>query len=199
MRAAIWDGCPHAATRQWSIRGHPLAAAEPRRFGKRDIFDERVRMAMRQFPVRTASRENRGDPERPILCRKVADFDIRAFDRDQHDHIFRRIGLDDFLAKATVAEEAAHALDPLWRIILAPAIRDIVERVQGVVANVQRFDPATAVRRFRIGAPDGAISVLVPRLVEQLQTLAPKVGLAILQLLPRPGAPNPEGAWRDAL
>ena len=82
---------------------------------------------------------------------------------------------------------------------LAPAIRDIVERVGGVIGSTVQFDPATAVRRFRIGAPDGAVSVVVPSLVRRLQADAPGVSLALLQLLPRAGAPSPDHAWHDAL
>ena len=82
---------------------------------------------------------------------------------------------------------------------LAPAIRDIVERVHGVLASVGGFDPATASRRFRVGAPDGAVSILVPPLVERIETRAPGVDLAVLQILPRPGAPDPDHAWGDAL
>lgn len=81
---------------------------------------------------------------------------------------------------------------------LAPAIRDIIERVQSVVSPAGGFDPATAVRRFRIGAPDAAVSVLVPRLVERLQDEAPGIDLSILQLLPQPGALDPMEAWRGA-
>jgi len=81
---------------------------------------------------------------------------------------------------------------------LAPAVRDIVERVQEVVVATGGFEPATAVRRFRIGAPDGAVSVLVPRLVEKLQVEAPGIDLSVLQLLPDPGALDPASAWRSA-
>jgi DNA-binding transcriptional LysR family regulator len=63
---------------------------------------------------------------------------------------------------------------------------------------VQGFDPATAIRRFRIGAPDGAVSVMIPRLVERLDSVAPGIGLSILQLLPQPGALDPIEAWRGA-
>ena len=81
---------------------------------------------------------------------------------------------------------------------LAPAIREIVERVQGVLAETTGFDPSTAVRRFRIGAPDAAISVMVPKLVERLEASAPGIDLAITPLLPRPGALDREEAWRGA-
>lgn len=111
-------------------------------------------------------------------------------------HALRRLRavLDDPLflptPKGMMPTERAQAL--------APAIRDIVERVQGVIANVQGFDPATAVRRFRIGAPDGAVSVMVPRLVERVESIAPRIDLSILQLLPQPGALDPVEAWRGA-
>ena len=81
---------------------------------------------------------------------------------------------------------------------LAPIIRDIVERVQSVVTDTPSFDPATAVRRFRVGAPDGAVSVIVPLLVKRFEAAAPGVDLSILQLLPKPGALDPMEAWREA-
>jgi DNA-binding transcriptional LysR family regulator len=82
---------------------------------------------------------------------------------------------------------------------LAPAVRDIIERISGVIASAVRFDPATALRRFRVGAPDGAVSVLVPALVGRLAEEAPGIDLSVLQLLPRPGGPEPGQAWREAL
>jgi DNA-binding transcriptional LysR family regulator len=106
-----------------------------------------------------------------------------------------RLALDDPLflptPKGMVPTERAQAL--------APAIREIVERIAGVIASAEQFDPTTSRRRFRIGAPDGAISILVPTLVERLGTGARGIDLAVLQMLPRPGAAEPEHAWRDAL
>ena len=83
--------------------------------------------------------------------------------------------------------------------VLAPAIHDIVERIAGVITPAVEFDPATAERRFRVGAPDGAISILVPALVERFETQAPGIDLAVLQLLPSPGPPDPDQAWQGAL
>ena len=82
---------------------------------------------------------------------------------------------------------------------LAPVIRDIVERVHGVMASARSFDPSTAKRRFRIGAPDGAVPILVPPLVERIEAAAPGIDLAVLQLLPGPGGAEPELAWQEAL
>lgn len=82
---------------------------------------------------------------------------------------------------------------------LAPAIREIVERIAGVIASAEQFDPKTATRRFRLGAPDGAVSLLVPALVKRLEEEAPGIDFAMLQVLPRPGSNSPDQAWRDAL
>ena len=82
---------------------------------------------------------------------------------------------------------------------MAPAIRDIVDRVAGVIASAEKFDPATASRRYRIGAPDGVASVLIPDLVERVRDTAPNVDLAFIQLLPTSGASDPLGAWRGTL
>lgn len=111
-------------------------------------------------------------------------------------HALRRLRalLDDPLflptSKGMVPSDRARAL--------APAVREIVERVQGVLAETTGFDPSTAVRRFRIGAPDAAISVMVPKLVERLEASAPGIDLAITTLLPRPGALDRDEAWRGA-
>ena len=82
---------------------------------------------------------------------------------------------------------------------LAPAVRDVVERVSALIGAAEPFNCATAVRRFRIGAPDGAVSVVVPSLVRRLRESAPGIDLSLVQLLPRPGAVGPEHAWQEAL
>ncbi|GAA4747248.1 LysR family transcriptional regulator [Sphingomonas daechungensis] len=82
---------------------------------------------------------------------------------------------------------------------LAPAIRDIVERISGVISSAEHFDPTTATRRFRLGAPDGAVSILVPVLMKRLEKEAPGIDFAMLQVLPRPGSNSHDQAWRDAL
>lgn len=82
---------------------------------------------------------------------------------------------------------------------LAPAVRDIVERVQGVLASARSFDPTTSERKFRVGAPDAATYVILPPLVSRLEKVAPGVDLSFVQLLPRPGSTDPREAWSDAL
>jgi DNA-binding transcriptional LysR family regulator len=82
---------------------------------------------------------------------------------------------------------------------LAPAIADILARARGVVASAKPFDPAQSKRRFIIGAPDGISAVILPPLLARLQRSAPKVDIAIRQLLPKQGEHEPGLAWRDAL
>src|SRR5205085_4632134 len=94
-------------------------------------------------------------------------------------------------SKGMVPTERAEAL--------APAVRDIVQRVHGVMASADEFDPAATARRFRIGAPDGAVSTLVPELVRKLEAAAPAIDISVLQLLPSPGSTSPEQAWQGPL
>ena len=84
-------------------------------------------------------------------------------------------------------------------LALAPAIRDIVERVAGVVASAETFEPATSRRRFRIGAPDGAVSVLLAALVRTLEESAPGIDVSLLQLLPASRTGDADQAWRESL
>lgn len=94
----------------------------------------------------------------------------------------------------------AHGMVPTARAeVLAPAIRDIVERVGMVMVKAEPFDPATAQRRFRIAAPDGSAAVVVPALLRRFETQAPGIDLAVLQLLPTAGAVQAHDAWREAL
>ena len=94
-------------------------------------------------------------------------------------------------AKGMAPTDRAHAL--------APTVREILERAHGVIANPAEFDPATVRRRFRVGAPDGTMSMLTPRLVERLEATAPGIDLAILQVLPTPGTADAAQAWRGVL
>ena len=82
---------------------------------------------------------------------------------------------------------------------LSESIADILVRVRGVVASAEPFDPARSTRRFTIGAPDGAVSVFLPPLLDALQRSSPRIDLSIRQLLPRPGEASPNFAWRDGL
>src|SRR5262245_38185773 len=49
---------------------------------------------------------------------------------------------------------------------VAGPIADILVRVRGVVASTEPFDPARSTRRFTIGAPDAALSVFLPAVLD---------------------------------
>src|SRR5262245_8507659 len=82
---------------------------------------------------------------------------------------------------------------------LSEPIADILARVRSVVASVEPFDPARSTRRFTIGAPDAAVSVFLPTLLDGLERSSSRIDLGIRQLLPAPGESSPNLAWRDAL
>jgi len=81
---------------------------------------------------------------------------------------------------------------------LAAPIAEILARVREVVATAEPFAPERSTRRFTIGAPDGVSSVFLPPLLVALGREAPGIDLSVRQLLPRPGEPAPELAWRDS-
>ena len=82
---------------------------------------------------------------------------------------------------------------------LSGSIADILVRVRAVVASAEPFDPARSTRRFTIGAPDAAVSVFLPALLDALQRASSRIDLSVRQLLPKPGEPSPNLAWADAL
>jgi DNA-binding transcriptional LysR family regulator len=95
---------------------------------------------------------------------------------------------------------SAKGLSPTQRAQdVAPDIRALVETVSALVSHVPTFDPASAERTFRIGGPDAAISTFVPALVRALERSAPKIDLAVIQLLPRPSSLDAATAWSDCL
>jgi DNA-binding transcriptional LysR family regulator len=67
-------------------------------------------------------------------------------------------------------------------LALGPPVADILARTRNVVGGVQPFDPKTATRRFKIGAPDAALAVILPPLLAHLRKAAPHIDLAIRDL-----------------
>ncbi|MFZ5890525.1 MAG: LysR family transcriptional regulator [Myxococcota bacterium] len=67
---------------------------------------------------------------------------------------------------------------------LAPRILEILGRVRGVLGASERFDPSTSTRRFKLGAPDAVLAVLLPPLLTILSREAPRIDLATRHLLP---------------
>nr|WP_240992608.1 LysR family transcriptional regulator [Mesorhizobium ciceri] len=58
---------------------------------------------------------------------------------------------------------------------LGAPIADILARVHSVMATAAPFNPATAVRRFAIGAPDGVSAVILRPLLAKLSRIAPRI------------------------
>lgn len=61
----------------------------------------------------------------------------------------------------------------------APAIRSILQQVEGVLSRERSFDPATSTRRFTIGLSDYAAFVLLPELAARIERDAPRTSLIV--------------------
>jgi DNA-binding transcriptional LysR family regulator len=68
---------------------------------------------------------------------------------------------------------------------LAVPIAEILERIRGIVANAEGFDPKRSTRRFTIGAPDAVFAVLLPPLLAELAKVGPHVDLSVRTTLPQ--------------
>ncbi len=64
-------------------------------------------------------------------------------------------------------------------IALAAQIQPALSQIQMALSSAQPFDPTTSDRVFNIGMSDYAEFVLLPRLLEQLETTAPHVKIQI--------------------
>lgn len=81
---------------------------------------------------------------------------------------------------------------------LSASIADVLSRVRAILSTAAPFDPATSVRRFSIGAPDGVSAVILPTLLRNLREDAPGLDISVRQLLPVQGETAPDRAWREA-
>lgn len=79
---------------------------------------------------------------------------------------------------------------------LSVPVADALARLRSIIATAEPFDPASSKRRFTIGAPDGVSAVLLSPLLALLGQGAPGIDISVRQLLPTPGEPLPERAWR---
>jgi DNA-binding transcriptional LysR family regulator len=71
-------------------------------------------------------------------------------------------------------------MEPTARALqLAPGIRDGLARITDAVSSTA-FDPALALRTFRIAATDYAVGVILSRIVERLSANAPQVDLRVI-------------------
>jgi DNA-binding transcriptional LysR family regulator len=63
---------------------------------------------------------------------------------------------------------------------LAEPVRDILFRIKSTIAIQPNFDPATSRRRFSLMMSDYVATVLMPRVLESAEKVAPHVGFEIL-------------------
>ena len=76
-----------------------------------------------------------------------------------------------------------HGMEPTaTALALEEPIAQAVETLRGVLGATRRFDPATATDRVRIAALDSEQAVLIPSLIEQLQSSAPGLRLSVVAL-----------------
>jgi DNA-binding transcriptional LysR family regulator len=80
---------------------------------------------------------------------------------------------------------------------LSTPIADLLARTRRVLAASVPFDPSASTRRFVLGAPDGAMVVLLPALLAALADQAPGIDIAARQILPLRGEPSSDRAWRE--
>src|ERR1700752_248589 len=73
----------------------------------------------------------------------------------------------------------------------------VLARARNVISTAPPFDPVTSTRRFTIGAPDGASAVFLSPLLGEVHRAAPRIDIAVRQLLPLAGESR-ERAWRSA-
>ncbi len=62
---------------------------------------------------------------------------------------------------------------------LAEPIADVLARARRIISSAAPFDPATSRRRFKIGVPDGAATVFLPKLLAHLAQVAPGIDISL--------------------
>jgi DNA-binding transcriptional LysR family regulator len=77
---------------------------------------------------------------------------------------------------------------------LAAPIAEILARTRNVISTAAPFDPATSMRRFTIGAPDGIAGVILHPLRAELSRIAPRIDIGVRQILP-----SPARVWHSAI
>jgi DNA-binding transcriptional LysR family regulator len=80
---------------------------------------------------------------------------------------------------------------------LAPAIAEVLARVQSVLASSSPFDPRTSSRRFVLGMPDATAVAHLPPLLARTRKLAPLIDISLRQLLPFEALPELEARKID--
>ena len=82
---------------------------------------------------------------------------------------------------------------------LEEPVAQILSRIGTVIASAVPFDPRTARRRFRIGAPDALWAVFLVPVLERLSQDAPGIDIRCRQLMPQQPGHTSEQGWQQVL
>ncbi len=90
----------------------------------------------------------------------------------------KALGDDLFFRRGKALEPTQYALT------LKNDLQQILERVENLIKEPDTFDPTTSDVSFRISGSDFFAELLMPRLAERLQVLAPKLRVHLVDLVP---------------
>ncbi len=90
-------------------------------------MDKRVGMPVHLSPPGFAAPKNESHSQRPVLVWQPTDLAVLSFDRSQHNHVARRLGLHHFQLRLAVAKVALSRFEALRRGVHA-ALRFSAER-----------------------------------------------------------------------
>jgi DNA-binding transcriptional LysR family regulator len=93
--------------------------------------------------------------------------------------------------KGVVPTDRAHAL--------APEVAEILQRVRGVIATAEGFDPKVSKRRFTIGGLEPVFAVVLPPLFAMLIKDAPQIDLSLRSMLPQDSLANLDARRADLI
>lgn len=88
--------------------------------------------------------------------------------------------LRDFFGDALLVPQGRRMIPTPEALALQPELKAVLGSVEELIARSTKFDPATSDRMFRICASDYLVTVLFPRLLPELQRVAPAVRLDIV-------------------
>lgn len=106
----------------------------------------------------------------------------------------RRVGLSQSAMSHALARLRATFADPLFTrgpggLVPTPVCRRLAPRLESALADIEsvlnareRFDPETSQRTFRIASSDAFVVLGLDRLLADLRTRAPGVGLALVDV-----------------
>ena len=125
---------------------------------------------------------------------------LRVLDALLHEHSTvragERIGLSQPAVSAALARlrialnddlffRRGQGLEPThFALSLEIPLRETMERIESLIRGPSAFDPATSNEAFRISGSDFFAELLMPRLADRLQALAPSMRVHLVDLVP---------------